>query len=68
MTVIKVKAIEINGDIQIPIPNTVLEQQQMNIGDMIVFDKTEFGYIIRKYNESSDYDHENISIIEEYDL
>lgn len=68
MTVIKVKATEINGEIQIPIPNIILDQQQINIGDTIVFDKTEFGYIIRKYDKSSDSANKNISLVEDLNL
>lgn len=68
MTVIKVKATEINGEIQIPIPNIILDQQQINIGDMIVFDKTEFGYKISKYDRSSDSANKNISFVEELNL
>lgn len=68
MTVIKVKATEINGEIQIPIPNIILDQQQINIGDMIVFDKTEFGYKLRKYDKSSDSANKNISLVEELNL
>lgn len=65
---IKVQIYEIDGIIQIPIPDAVLETLKLNIGDKITFDKTKFGYIIRKYDELSDHEHTNTSIIEINDL